>query len=116
MRSFRVWKVLKVIVLAALAITLFGYVVERLWNWLLPTICGVHSITFTQAIGLLVLSKILFGGFHRHGGGRHWKRGLEQRWATMTPEQRDRFRSGLHNKSICKWDRSENSASEATAK
>jgi hypothetical protein len=116
MRRFKAWKALKIIAMVALAITLFGYVVERLWNWLLPPIAGVHPITFVQAIGLLILSKILFGGIHRHGPGRHWKRGLEDRWAAMTPEERDRFRAGLHNKSFCKWSRSETPASEATAK
>ena len=43
----------------------FGFVTMHLWNWLMPAIFGLKTITFLQALGLLVLGKILFGGFHR---------------------------------------------------
>ncbi|MFC6644055.1 hypothetical protein ACFQBQ_00280 [Granulicella cerasi] len=60
-------KVVKVLVMVAVAVTVFGYVTMRLWNWLVPSIFGWKAITFGQAIGLLLLCKILFGGFHKHG-------------------------------------------------
>jgi hypothetical protein len=103
MRQYRFFKAIKVAVIAMVAITLFGYVVERLWNWLVPAIIGWKPISFTQALGLLVLSKILFGGFHRHGGGgpRGWKRDMGERWARMTPEERERFRSGMRGRGWC---------------
>jgi hypothetical protein len=41
----------------------FGLVVMSLWNWLMPTLFGWHVISYWQALGLLILSKILFGGF-----------------------------------------------------
>jgi hypothetical protein len=52
-------------------------------------------ITFWQALGLLVLSRLLFGGFR--GGARHghWRGRMAERWQQMTPEERDRFRTGL---------------------
>ena len=48
--------------------TLLSFIVMQLWNHLLPEIAGVRTITFWQALGLLILSKILFGGFRRPGG------------------------------------------------
>lgn len=97
MVRFKLFKALKVLVMVLLCSVLFGYITMGLWNALMPAIFGLRAITFWQAIGLLVLSKILFGGFHRHGGGgpRRWKRHMEERWARMTPEERARFSSGL---------------------
>ena len=55
----------------AAGVFIFGSVVMYLWNAILPAVIGVHTITFWQAIGILVLSKILFGGFpHRQGDHR----------------------------------------------
>jgi hypothetical protein len=43
-----------------------------------------------------LLSKILFGGFHRHGGGRsRWRQRMKDRWENMTPEERDKFSRGM---------------------
>jgi hypothetical protein len=52
---------------------LFSLLVLLLWNWLMPAIFGLTTITFIQAFGLLILSKILFFGFHRGGHPRHFK-------------------------------------------
>jgi hypothetical protein len=75
---------------------LLSFVVMQLWNHLLPgLIAGFHTITFWQAVGLLILSKILFGGFRRPGPPSWvWKRRMAERWAKMTPEERERFRAG----------------------
>ncbi|MBW4037795.1 MAG: DUF3106 domain-containing protein [Acidobacteria bacterium] len=104
MRNFRVLKALKVVVIVALALLVFGLVTMRLWNWLMPSIFDLTRITFAQALGLVVLSKILFGGFHRHGGGggREWRRRMEQRWAEMSPEERERLRGGMRGRWGCK--------------
>ena len=40
-----------------------GEIVRLLWNWLLPPLFGWRQITFWQALGLLALCRILFGGF-----------------------------------------------------
>jgi hypothetical protein len=79
----------------ALFIALGGYVVRELWNWLLPTLFGFHQITFWQALGLLALSRILFGGLGMHGRSRSSAaRRMSERWQRMTPEERERLRQG----------------------
>ena len=107
MKGYRMWKALKIVVFVALALLVFGFVTEHLWNWLMPAIFGLKTITFLQALGLVVLSKILLGGFHKHGHGgggrREWKRGMEERWGRMTPEERERFRAGMKGRRGCGW-------------
>ncbi len=89
-------KGLLIIPFAAAFLAAFGYIVMRLWNWLTPTLFGWHVITFWQAIGILVLSKILFGGFRGRPGRRmHWRRGMMERWSQMTPEEREKFRHSM---------------------
>jgi hypothetical protein len=87
---------LKFVAFAALAVTVFSFVVMGLWNWLVPSVFGGHAITFWQALGLLVLSKILFGGFRgRPGPSMHWRQRMMNRWVQMTPEERERFQQGM---------------------
>jgi hypothetical protein len=86
--------------LAIVGIVLFiaigGQVVLQLWNWLLPPLFGWHEITFWQAIGILALSRILFGGFGCHGSGRsNFRRRMQERCEHMTPEERERFRQTM---------------------
>jgi len=92
-------RVLKFALFAALFVAVFGFVVMRLWNWLMPALFGWHVIGFWQAIGILVLSKILFGGF-RGGPGRHlhWRRRMMERWEQMTPEEREKFRQSMRGR------------------
>ena len=85
---------MKVMLITALAATVLSFAVMELWNWLMPVIFGLHAISFWQALGLLVLSKILFGGF-RHGLAMHWRQRMMERWEQMTPEERDKFRAGM---------------------
>ncbi|MDD5065645.1 MAG: hypothetical protein PHF84_01230 [bacterium] len=68
------------IVMAVVFAFLFGYVVQHLWNWLMPALFGLAAITYWQAFGLVLLCKILFGGFppgHPHHGPwahkKHWE-------------------------------------------
>jgi len=87
---------IKIALMGILAIALFGFVVMALWNWLMPALFGWRVITFWQALGLVILSKILFGGIHSHGGKRrHWRRQMRERWEQMTPEEREKFRKGM---------------------
>jgi hypothetical protein len=76
-----------------LFVWLFGEVVMHLWNWLVPTLFGWRQITFWQALGLLVLCRILFGGWGGGGsnrsGHRRWR---SKRWEAMTPEEREKLR------------------------
>ena len=64
---------------------LFSLLVFLLWNWLMPAIFGLTTISYLQALGLLVFSKILFFGFHRsYGPSSHfrsreyWKKRFEE--------------------------------------
>jgi hypothetical protein len=86
----------KYLLMAVVGVAVFGFVVMSLWNWLMPAVFGWHMISFWQALGLLVLSKILFGGF-RGGRGPNmpWRRRMMERWEAMTPEEREKFRQGL---------------------
>lgn len=80
--------------LAALAV--LSFVVMHLWNWLMPSIFALHAITFWQSAGLLLLSKILLGGF-RPGRKMFWRRRMMDRWEKMTPEEREKFRQGMQS-------------------
>jgi len=94
--SHRILKGTKIILFIVVAGAVLGFVTMELWNALLPQIFGWNRITFWQGIGLLVLSRILFGGFHRHSGHRDgWKRRMKERWEHMTPEEREKFRKGM---------------------
>ena len=96
----------RMIILAPLALLAFllfialgGWVVMALWNWLLPAVFGLGPITFWQALGLLALCRILFGGFGLHGRGRsNFRRRMAERWERMTPEERERFRQGMRGR------------------
>ncbi len=87
--------------LAIAGIALFtwigGELVMHLWNWLLPTMFGFRQVTFWQALGILALCRILFGGFGFSGGGprSNIRRRMAERWEHMTPEERERFRQGI---------------------
>lgn len=67
--ALKVLMVLGGIVLAAGLLFLFGFVVMHLWNWLMPEIFGLKTVTYWQAWGLLVLSCILLKGWGRPGSG-----------------------------------------------
>ena len=99
------WKWIFIAPLAILAILLFiaigGEIVLHLWNWLLPPLFGWRQITFWQALGLLALCRILFGGFGRHGSGRsNFRRRMrmDERCGHMTPEDRERFRQRMRER------------------
>ena len=92
--------VFELAILILIIIAGFGQAVLQLWNWLMPSIFGLPRISFWQAVGLLGLSWILFGqGFlGRPCHGRHWRHRLKDRWAQMTPEEREKFRTGLQSR------------------
>lgn len=72
----------------------FSVIVMLLWNWLMPVIFGLTAITFWQALGLFILSRILFGSFRNKRMGSRFGRGmshLHRKWHKMTPEQREEF-------------------------
>jgi len=93
-------KMIFIIPAAIIGIALFmafgGWVVMSLWNWLLPGLFGWRMITFWQALGMLVLCRILFGGVSGRGWHRSYSgRRMRERWQRMTPEEREKFRQGI---------------------
>jgi hypothetical protein len=96
----RILKFFGIALAAVAAFALIGYIVMRLWNAILPDAVGWHAISYWQALGLLILSKILFGfRFHGNGGAsRHWRRRMIERWDKMTPEEREKFREGMRSR------------------
>ncbi len=96
MRRHWLLRGLKFVAFAVLFIAVAGLIVMRLWNWLTPALFGWHLITFWQAVGILILSKILLGGFRgRPGWHPYWRRRMMERWEQMTPEERAKFREGM---------------------
>ena len=113
MRKRLIWMAPLAIIGMVIFMWIGGEVVMLLWNWLLPALFGVRQITFWQALGLLALGRILFGGFGFGGGGCHrsHSRGrmrervservserMAERWERMTPEEREKIRQGLHDR------------------
>ncbi len=86
----RVRKLLVLIPIGILAIAIFGFGVMSLWNWLVPALFGGKLITFWQALGMLVLSRILVGGFSRPR--------VVHKWEQLTPEEREKFRAAMERK------------------
>jgi hypothetical protein len=89
--------------LAILGLLLFiavgGEVVRQLWNWLLPPLFGWRQINFWQALGLLALCRILFGGRGIPGSASsNVRRRMAERWQHMTPEEREQLRRGMRGR------------------
>ena len=93
------------------AIAVFGMVVMLLWNAIIPALTGWALLTYWKAVGLLILSKILFGGFPgrrggpgwgRHGGMRgKWmerKEAMREKWAGMDEAERAKFKERMGNR------------------
>ncbi len=90
--KYRIWH-LGTPVLLLVAAAVLGWVVMMLWNAVVPAVfVGGRVIDYWHALGLLVLSRILFGGFRGRGGGRgrRWRR-----WEAMTPEEREQLRQSF---------------------
>ncbi len=98
MRQRRMFRILKVATIAILALGVFGLLVESLWNWLMPALFGVRTITYWQALGVWILSRVLLGGFHPRASSRHWRARMIDRWERMSPEERERFRERLRHR------------------
>ncbi len=124
MKGFWILKGLKFAVLGAAFVSLASLAVMLLWNWLMPALFGLGAITWLQSLGLLALSKILFGGRgwgggHRGGWGQHrgghWRAKMEAKWEGMSEEQkaqmRERWGKGCGHRS---WEPKEASQNQAS--
>ncbi|MDR2824052.1 MAG: hypothetical protein LBB41_02495 [Prevotellaceae bacterium] len=87
------------VIFGVAAFAAFTAIVMLLWNWLLPAIFGVAAINFWQALGVLVLSKILFGNF---SFGKHWAHPhghhnvMRDKWLKMSDDERKMFIKNRH--------------------
>ena len=109
-RLFWLKNAFKFVVFAALLAGVLGFVTMSLWNYLMPFIFHLPALTFWQALGLLLLSRLLFGGFGRGGQGgwargRAWKRRMAQKMAAFSPEEREKFRQQMRSRCAGQWGR-----------
>ena len=113
MKKFWIKKGLMILVFGSIAVTVFGFIVMALWNNILVPVLNINTVSFWQALGILLLSKILFGGFHgrgRWGGSTAWKEKMKQRFETMTPDEREKFKAEWKNRCGGRWTRFESSS------
>ena len=89
---------MKIAVVVLVGVTALTFAVMALWNWLVPPVIGWKAIDFWQALGLLALTRILFGFRAGFGYRMHWRGRMAERWARMTPEEREKFREGMHSR------------------
>lgn len=89
----RILFILGGIVVAFALAFLFGFFVMLLWNWIMPDIFGLPTISYWQGWGLVLLAHILFkiGGGPNHGrhhvGDREWKERFRSRFCRPEPDQ-----------------------------
>lgn len=98
MRGRGGFRVLRFVLIALVVAAVLSLAVMGLWNWLMPALFGLKAIGFWQALGLVVLSKILFGGFRggpMGGPAQLWRWRIADRWEQMTPEERVKFKEGM---------------------
>ena len=103
MKKRLVWLAPLGIVAVAGFIALGGEIVMQLWNWLLPPLLGLRRVTFWQALGILALCRILFGGLGLHNSDRRgMRRRMSDRMAdhidAMTPEEREQVRQRMRER------------------
>lgn len=96
MRHALRWSVKGMAVLAAVVavLALLSLAVMLLWNSLVPELFRGPRLEYWQALGLLLLSRILFGGLRGRGWHGHWRQRMwRERWENMTPEEREHLRA-----------------------
>ena len=91
------WRGLKFAFLGLLLALGAGYLVQQFWNGLVPELFAGKTISWGQAFSLLVLSRILVGGFGGRGrcGCGGWRNRMKENWDKMSPEEREKYEKGL---------------------
>lgn len=90
-------RIIKKLLSAILFVAIFfvlSALVMFLWNALLPQITHLTAITYWQALGLMLLCRILFGGFNfgKWFGGRRETRFLKDKLTGMDENARAAFK------------------------
>ena len=119
-RKFWLLRGLRFFFFAALFVTAAVLATQALWNWLMPDLFHLPTIGLAQTLGLLMLSRILFGGFRdgRPGGWarkrREWQQRMASRMENLSPDAREKFRQQMQNRCGLGWSsRPEKTAEEA---
>lgn len=97
------WRFILIPFCTVIALIGFGALVMYLWNAVMPDVfTSLKPITFWQAIGILVLAKILFGSFRRGCGRGCRRRGYHsywgQKWMNMSEEERSKLKQEWESK------------------
>jgi hypothetical protein len=109
MKMKKYWKI-KIALFVIASIVVMAAVIMWTWNWLVPDLFHGPLINFYQAIGLMILSRLLFRGFHGFKGrGMHYGRleNWKEKFEKMTPEEKDKMRE-LWKKRCGGWNCDEN--------
>ena len=105
-------KMFFIVPLVLLAIALASTAVMLLWNAIVPGLfptLNIGTLTFCKALGLLVLSKILFGGFRRGGHYGGWKQrrmqqaAWKEKWMHMSDEEKAKFKEQWQERCKGRW-------------
>lgn len=121
MKSGWISRAAKITALVVLSIAGMGFLLMILWNVLIPDIFNGPQITFMQALGLLLLSRLLFMGFKPWGWkqnyvakSEYWRKKFEEKVANMPPEQREKIKQAYARR-CGGWYREQNQQGEVTA-
>ena len=80
---------IKVILMSVTAAVVLGFIIMLLWNNLFPDLFHTEKINFWQALGLFIMTRILFGGYFRGFRDRHdIRHEMYRKWEKLTPEER----------------------------
>lgn len=98
-KNFWIKKAIGFSLCAVSVAALIGWVVMLLWNNVLAAVTSVKIITYWQALGLLLLSKILFGGLNKWGGKhKAWSNEMKEKWHHMSAEEKEQFKQEWRSK------------------
>jgi hypothetical protein len=122
-RKFWLLRGLRFFLFAALFVTAAVFLTQALWNWLMPDLFRLPAISLAQTFGLLLLSRILFGGLRGGYSGswaqrrKAWQKRLASHIDDLGPEAREKFRQQMQNRCNKGWMRRPETANapEATA-
>lgn len=95
-KSFWIRKIIGFILLFIICMLALALAVMALWNHVLVAVVNVQPVSYAQALGLLILSKILFGGWKGGGGWsdkkKHWKATMEEKWGHLSEAEKQKIK------------------------
>lgn len=103
MRKHWIWYALKAAFFISLGFFLFGWIIMKLWNAIIPSLFSGPMITFSQGLGIFVLSRLLLWGVSPLWKGKssrrgYWRRKMEKHLSSMTPEEKEKFRQAYERR------------------